>query len=260
MSRQQRAQQQALGAASVASQIPTITEEAVRHAYHEVSSHYKCDGGCGIAETKAKQHLQCSRCTEAKYCSKECQRSHWKVHKGICNLNSSYSKNARWELFQEKYNPMMQLATSWELDESAEEMVMIFELEDLPVECKAPRLGITSFRQESIRYQQDSIQEYHTEYLIHAPPSDGRKFALVRWTTQKANGEPIMMIIHIPFDVALDKEDESAHGILQASRGLPRDTQNGGCHQEASKCVNTINDMARGRNKKLSKAAKPRRR
>jgi hypothetical protein len=46
---------------------------------------------------------------------------------------------------------MMQLATYFELQLSAEDMIMIFELEDLPAaECKAPRLGIKSFRQESI--------------------------------------------------------------------------------------------------------------
>jgi hypothetical protein len=172
---------------------------------------------------------------------------------------------ARFELFKEKYIPMMQLATYWELMLSAEEdMVMIFELEDLPAECKAPRLGIKSFRQESIRSQPDSVQHYCTESLIHAPPSDRRMFALVRWTAQQANGESIVTNITLPFDVSCEEEDESARDIFQAGivGGLTQDSIQIGiwCHQKASTYVETINDMARGRKKNLSKAAKPRRR
>lgn len=28
--------------------------------------------------------LKCSRCMSVRYCSKECQRAHWKAHKGVC--------------------------------------------------------------------------------------------------------------------------------------------------------------------------------
>ena len=263
MSRQQRAQQQASLSAFLASQSPaSITEETVRHSYHEFSALYKC-WSCGVAETKEKKHLQCSRCKQGQYCSKECQLSHWKEHKGMCKLLSDTSESMvieedleeRFELFKEKYVPMLQMATLWELDESAEDMIIIFELEDLPAECKAPRIGIKSFRLESIRSQQDFVQEFRTKCLIQVPPIDCRiTFAMVLWP--QAIGEPIKMWTIFPFTFVNKNEDRS---ILEAA-GLTRDMQIEICHQKASQYVKTINDMARGRNKKLSQAAKPRRR
>ena len=261
MSRQQRAQQQALGAA-VASQIPTITEETVRRYYHEYSDVYKCCG-CEVAETKKKKHLLCSRCKAIRYCSKECQRSHWQEHKGMCKAipSNAYGgsiaipedSRERMELFKEKYKPMIQVATFFELKQSAKEMIMIFEIEDLPAECKAPRLGIKSFRLESIRSQRDFVQEYRAECLTHAPPSDRISFALVLST--HTDGEPIITMMPFAFDDSM----ADAGGSSFQAQDLPRDIQIGFWHQEASKYVSTINDMARGGKKKLSKAAKPRR-
>jgi hypothetical protein len=41
------------------------------------------DGVCEACEAPA--HLRCSRCKEARYCSAECQRRHWKAgHKTEC--------------------------------------------------------------------------------------------------------------------------------------------------------------------------------
>ncbi|KAJ1416804.1 hypothetical protein B484DRAFT_466840, partial [Ochromonadaceae sp. CCMP2298] len=39
---------------------------------------------CGIAEKVLAPLLRCSRCMGAVYCSKECQKAHWKVHKKAC--------------------------------------------------------------------------------------------------------------------------------------------------------------------------------
>jgi hypothetical protein len=158
----------------------------------------------------------------------------------------------------------MQHATYWELmpPSAEEDMVMIFELEDLPAECKAPRLGIKSFRQESIRSQPDSVQHYCTESLIHAPPSGRRLFALYHWTQVDKNSTNHGRRATYVLDFSLKDDDEDS-GIFQAEerrRSLPRDIQIGICHQKASAYVETINDMARGRKKNLSKAAKPRRR
>lgn len=39
---------------------------------------------CGkTADGEAKQYI-CSRCKSAKYCDKECQRNHWRIHKPVC--------------------------------------------------------------------------------------------------------------------------------------------------------------------------------
>jgi hypothetical protein len=269
MSRDQQLaqQQQALGA-FVASQMPSITEETVGRFYNEQSSHYNCQG-CGVAETKKKKHLLCSRCNLARYCSKDCQISHWKEeHKCMCKLGVSSnagmedSTARRFELFEEKYLPMIQLATLWELMLSAEDMVMIFELEDLPAECKAPRLGIKSFRQESSRSQPDSFQEFRTKYLIHAPPSTRNEVVSLYLTPANGAGRTTANVLYtratfIAFPLQYDEQS----GIFQAEGqgGLPRDIQIGFFHQEASKYVKTINDMAKGGEKNLSKAAKPRR-
>jgi hypothetical protein len=266
MSRQQRDQQQALGA-FLASQTQSITEEAVRQCYHKDSNHYKCDG-CEVVETKEKKLLQCSRCKQSQYCSKKCQLRDWKEHKGFCKLISDASSRSmitedsreRCELFRDKYMPMMGIATYCEIMHSAEEMIMIFELEDLPAECKAPRFGIKSFRQESIRSQSNLVQELCTESTIHASSCSRTLFALLLWT--QADGEIVSSLLPFSFDNTCD--DEDVDGISQA-RGqttlLPRDTQIGVCrHDVCSNYIETINDMARGTKKNLSKAAKPRRR
>jgi hypothetical protein len=136
---------------------------------------------------------------------------------------------ARFELFKEKYMPMMQLAIYWELMLSAEDMIMIFELEDLPAECKAPRLGIKSFRQESIRSQPDFVQHYCTESLIHAPSSDRRIFALFHWIQVDKNSTNHGKRATRVFDFSLKDDDEDS-GILQTEGGggsLPRDMQIG---------------------------------
>jgi hypothetical protein len=269
---QQRAQQQQALGAFLASQTQSITEETVGRFYHELSNHYNCRG-CGVAETKKKKHLLCSRCNTTRYCSKECQISHWKEHKCICKLGAS-SNNAnsgsiatpgdskeRMELYAEKYRPMLQLATYWELKLSAEDMILIFELEELPAECKAPRLGIKSFRQESSRSAPDSFQEFRTNYLIHTPPSMRKEFALLCLIPANGAGRTTANEFHITkFAFSFQRDDEDS-GVFQAEgRGcLPRDIQIGIFHQEASKYVKTVNDMARGGEKNLSKAAKPRR-
>lgn len=42
-------------------------------------------GGCGAKETPdGNQLLSCGACKTRKYCSKECQKKQWKVHKGDC--------------------------------------------------------------------------------------------------------------------------------------------------------------------------------
>ncbi|GMI31453.1 hypothetical protein TeGR_g13185 [Tetraparma gracilis] len=44
----------------------------------------ECGNGCG--KTKAEADLKvCSRCNLVKYCSRECQKAHWKTHKKTCN-------------------------------------------------------------------------------------------------------------------------------------------------------------------------------
>ena len=41
-------------------------------------------GFCGAKPSESSRLLNCGRCKKIKYCSKECQKNHWKQHKPSC--------------------------------------------------------------------------------------------------------------------------------------------------------------------------------
>ncbi len=45
-------------------------------------NHHKC----ATCSDRLKPLLTCSVCKREKYCSKECQAAHWKVHKSLCKV------------------------------------------------------------------------------------------------------------------------------------------------------------------------------
>ena len=44
----------------------------------------KCGGCSAVRAEEAKAYSVCSGCREVHYCSRECQRKHWKTHKPEC--------------------------------------------------------------------------------------------------------------------------------------------------------------------------------
>ncbi len=44
---------------------------------------YLC-GSCGAPPAIGTELMRCGRCRSVAYCGKECQRAHWKQHKGAC--------------------------------------------------------------------------------------------------------------------------------------------------------------------------------
>ncbi|KAF1950442.1 hypothetical protein CC80DRAFT_578477 [Byssothecium circinans] len=48
-------------------------------------NHPDACGGCGVEQGEEGTVLmQCARCKDRKYCSKDCQRKQWKIHKRVC--------------------------------------------------------------------------------------------------------------------------------------------------------------------------------
>lgn len=48
--------------------------------------------GCKTAKGGSGALLLCSKCKKKRYCSRECQKEHWKKHKLICNAPSADGK------------------------------------------------------------------------------------------------------------------------------------------------------------------------
>ncbi|KAF7344531.1 hypothetical protein MSAN_01935000 [Mycena sanguinolenta] len=51
----------------------------------EILAHRTC-ATCFKPETKELKHRRCGSCQKAAYCSKECQKEHWPIHKKTCQL------------------------------------------------------------------------------------------------------------------------------------------------------------------------------
>ena len=60
------------------------------YASHEIEPFYCFQ--CRKSETMEKPFSECSGCNVVIYCSRECQKSHWKIHKSTCLDNQKLGK------------------------------------------------------------------------------------------------------------------------------------------------------------------------
>jgi len=61
----------------------------------------KCSNPSCYASGSDTKLQSCSRCKITRYCSKQCQRTHWKTHKEMCDKNAAHT-----EALQSVFNPM----------------------------------------------------------------------------------------------------------------------------------------------------------
>lgn len=57
--------------------------EMTEEAYNEIAE-FKPDVKCANCDYHYPSMMKCSACKTERYCSSECQKSHWKVHKKVC--------------------------------------------------------------------------------------------------------------------------------------------------------------------------------
>jgi hypothetical protein len=113
---------------------------------------------CGITETRTKPHKQCAKCKCAKYCSNECYKAHYPVHKLICkpptrSLSTETTKGSpdqRLAQFLKQYSPLLATLASYSLWRGTDAKkhglysthVLYILVDDLPSSVKSPRLYI----------------------------------------------------------------------------------------------------------------------
>jgi hypothetical protein len=77
--------------------LPPLSDQALQDIRDEVQEGKHGDdacGGCGAKEGENGSALQsCSKCKKRKYCSKECQKGHWKLHKKVCQVPEEGKEN-----------------------------------------------------------------------------------------------------------------------------------------------------------------------
>jgi len=49
-------------------------------------------GGCGTIEPAPKAFKNCNQCKQVCYCARQCQHSHWKEHRKLCNISDVWER------------------------------------------------------------------------------------------------------------------------------------------------------------------------
>jgi hypothetical protein len=96
-----------------------ITPAKIRELYSTFDAHIKC-GNCGAREPLDAEFATCGKCQTIPYCSRACQKTHWKAHKQVCSgdlfteeTNKLIARVARrLERVAHVYGPMISRACS----------------------------------------------------------------------------------------------------------------------------------------------------
>lgn len=79
--------------------LPPLSEESLQNIRNKIAEGKhgeKVCGGCGAKDGVNGTILQsCAKCKKRKYCSKECQKGHWTLHKKVCEAPEVGKENVK---------------------------------------------------------------------------------------------------------------------------------------------------------------------
>jgi hypothetical protein len=79
--------------------LPPLSGEAIQSIRDKMAESKHGDGACGGCGAKEGKEgtdlLLCSKCKKRSYCSKECQKGHWKLHKKVCKAPEAGKENPK---------------------------------------------------------------------------------------------------------------------------------------------------------------------
>jgi MYND finger len=141
---------------------------------------------CANCGNQGSDLLRCSRCNNVHYCNKECQKTHWKTHKPICNDYVDNLKRANAADVDEVYRKwkdrnnaaLLKLAVSIEpriADKKADHFIMI-KLEYKPENPIETKFQIISYKLMSLRDAKSEILPVNP--VVFSGLADGMKQAL----------------------------------------------------------------------------------
>jgi len=117
-----------------------VTSEWIKSFYenYDCSKHGDSCAACKKRESfDGEQFLGCSGCEVCVYCSRECQKAHWKDHKEFCQVNSCTEDSAHYKKtmrklkrFQGMYYPLIELMIHLRFALRAKELNI--DLDDIP--------------------------------------------------------------------------------------------------------------------------------
>jgi len=157
---------------------PIIRDLYLQH----LGSHIKCEC-CGKRESLDEEFARCSRCQTIPYCSRDCQKKHWKQHKTTCYEHSDEMTIAvdklvrRLDRFSNLFAPMLSMLLVakhglYRMENkraTPRTHAMMVHVSDLPDDAKKPRLRIDKVEPCAISDLSDSNQNMLESALVSYP-------------------------------------------------------------------------------------------